>query len=105
MRAKYIEKEHSEYPVWSSIDCINAYEYESGEWLPCPRCGLKPKVWEFDNGRSTACGCRNSMYDHFSIHAESICSVMKRTGGSVVDFDDDELRTNWNHYCKTGEIL
>lgn len=27
------------------------------EWLPCPRCGLRPLVWEFDNGRVTAWGC------------------------------------------------
>lgn len=27
------------------------------DWLPCPRCGLRPLVWEFDNGRVTAWGC------------------------------------------------
>lgn len=35
--------------------CINAYEEPENpmEWLPCPRCGLRPLVWEFDNGRVT----------------------------------------------------
>lgn len=39
--------------------CIDAYEEPENpmEWLPCPRCGLRPLVWEFDNGRATACGC------------------------------------------------
>lgn len=33
--------------------CIDAYEEPENpmEWLPCPRCGLLPLVWEFDNGR------------------------------------------------------
>lgn len=36
--------------------CIDAYEEPENpmEWLPCPRCGLRPLVWEFDNGRVTA---------------------------------------------------
>lgn len=39
--------------------CIDAYEEPENpmEWLPCPRCGLRPLVWKFDNGRATACGC------------------------------------------------
>lgn len=39
--------------------CIDAYEEPENpmEWLPCPRCGLRPLVWEFDNGRVTAWGC------------------------------------------------
>lgn len=38
---------------------IDAYEEPENpmEWLPCPRCGLRPLVWEFDNGRVTAWGC------------------------------------------------
>ena len=39
--------------------CIDAYEEPENpmEWLPCPRCGLRPLVWEFDNGRVTAWCC------------------------------------------------
>ena len=39
--------------------CIDVYKKPENpmEWLPCPRCGLRPLVWEFDNGRATACGC------------------------------------------------
>lgn len=86
--------------------CIDDYKDPEGEWERCPCCGLKPKVWTFDNGRSTACGCWESKYDHFSIYAESIMSVYKRTGGTnMTDYVRDELRENWNHWCKTGEIL
>ena len=33
--------------------CIDVYKKPENpmEWLPCPRCGLRPLVWEFDNGR------------------------------------------------------
>lgn len=86
--------------------CIDAYEDPEGEWADCPCCGLKPKTWVFDNGRSTACGCWESKYYHFSINAESIMSVHKRTDGKkMTEYDSDELRKNWNHWCKTGEVL
>ena len=75
------------------------------EWLACPKCGLKPLIWEFDNGRSTACGCGKDSYDHFTIRAESINSIVSRDNGSVRSFDPYELRDNWNHWCETGEVL
>lgn len=77
------------------------------EWLPCPRCGLRPLVWEFDNGRFTACGCGTDCYSHWSVRAESIMSVIKRSdnGKSAEVYDIDELKNNWNHWVRTGEIL
>lgn len=56
--------------------CIDAYEEPENpmEWLPCPRCGLRSLVWEFDNGRATACGCGTDCYSHWSVQAESIMS-------------------------------
>lgn len=53
--------------------CIDVYKKPENpmEWLPCPRCGLRPLVWEFDNGRSTACGCGTDCYSHWSVQAES----------------------------------
>lgn len=101
------------YPVNLTYHHIDAYvspeqdlTIPEGEWEPCPNCKLTPKVWRFDNGRRTACGCWESMYDHHSIHAESIMSVHKRTGGVQMNlYDSDELRLNWNHWCNTGEHL
>lgn len=86
--------------------CIDAYKTPENEedWLKCTCCNLKPKIWVFDNGRSTACGCWNTKYDHFSIYAESIMSVYKRTN-MFKDYDSDGLRKNWNHWCMTGEVL
>jgi hypothetical protein len=86
--------------------CIDAYKGVGEGWENCPCCGLQPKEWVFDNGRSTACGCWESRYDHFSIHAESIMSVHKRTEGkNMTEYDSDALRKNWNHWCETGEVL
>lgn len=84
---------------------ISSYEGVDNpeDWKNCPVCGLKPLVWVYDNGRSTACGCGKNMYDHFSIHAESITSVYSRTG-KVVEYKIDELKDNWNHWVSTGEV-
>lgn len=82
------------------------------DWEPCPVCGLRPKVWEFDNGRFTMCACMDAedphnMYRHFSIRAESVMSVVHRspTGTSAAEYDVDGLRKNWNEWAKTGKIL
>lgn len=89
--------------------CIDAYKKPENpmEWLPCPRCGLRPLVWEFDDGRATACGCGTDCYSHWSVQAESIMSVIKRSdnGKSAEAYDIDELKNNWNHWVRTGEIL
>lgn len=89
--------------------CIDAYKKPENpmEWLPCPRCGLRPLVWEFDNGRATACGWGTDCYSHWSVQAESIMSVIKRSdnGKSAEAYDIDELKNNWNHWVRTGEIL
>jgi hypothetical protein len=69
-------------------------------WSKCPKCNLYPLVNEFDNGSYTGCGCIN-----FSIHTESIMSNVIRNNGSVLYFDSDNLRKNWNHWVKTGEDL
>ena len=96
-----------EYRINKSINCIDSYIYPENlkEWLPCPRCGLKPKIWIFDNGKHTACGCWNNMYDRFSISAESIGSFFKRTGGTYGYVAGDRiLKENWNAWCVSGEI-
>lgn len=96
---------------WNVMEqCMDAYNVDykkSMEWLPCPRCGLRPLVWEFDNGRATACGCGTDCYSHWSVQAESIMSVIKRSdnGKSAEAYDIDELKNNWNHWVRTGEIL
>ena len=81
--------------------CIDSYKIPKNpeSWSQCPNCGLRPLVWEFDNGRSTACGCGKNEYDHFSIRAESIMSHVKRNGGSVQDYNSDKLMINWNYWA------
>jgi len=102
---EYVEYSNHGYVVHGSHFCIDAYQYVAAdqEWLFCPACNLKPKVWCFDNGRSTACGCWNDRYDIFSIKDESIMSVYTRTGGTS-EYDGDGLRKNWNKYCESGIV-
>lgn len=99
----YTEKVNHGYVVHSDYFCIDAYEpvSEHEYWEKCPCCGLQPKTWTFNNGRSTACGCWNSKYDHFSVKAESIMSVHIRCDGDLTEHVCDQLRTNWNEYCAT----
>ena len=87
--------------------CIEAYKIpkDVDKQLDCPNCGLKPLAWEYNNGRSTGCGCGENEYDHFSIWAESIMSHVQRNGGSALEYDSNELRKNWNHWVETGEQL
>ena len=87
--------------------CISAYQIPDNpsEWLPCPNCNLIPLVWEFNNGRSTACGCGENEYKHFSIHSESVMSVVTRNNGSAMEYTSNKLKNNWNHWVKTGEEL
>lgn len=87
--------------------CIDAYKEVKNpdEWLNCPNCGLKPLTWEFNNGESTACGCGESRYNHFSVYAESIMSYLKRNDGSALGYNHNALRKNWNHRVETGEEL
>ena len=74
-------------------------------WLRCKDCQLIPLVWEFNNGRSTACGCGKNEYVHHSIHAESIMSYVTRNDGSALGYNTSELRMNWNQWVKTGQDI
>lgn len=93
--------------VLGNYKCISAYKTPNKieEWLQCNSCGLFPLIWEYDNGRSTACGCGENEYRHFSIYAESIMSHVTRNNGSALEYDSDKLRKNWNHWVGTGEEL
>ena len=91
----------------SKYKCISSYQIPKKPelWSNCPNCRLIPLVWEFDNGRATACGCGKNEYDHFSIWSESIMSHVKRNGGSALHYKSNGLRYNWNHWVTTGEEL
>jgi len=93
--------------ILGKYKAISAYEIPKNieDWLECPNCKLKPIVWQFNNGKSTACGCGENQYRNFSIYAESIMSWLDRHNGSALEYDSDKLRKNWNHWVKTGEEL
>ena len=87
--------------------CISAYKIPNDieKWKNCKKCGLKPLTWTFNNGASTACGCGESEYRHFSIHTESIMSHIKRNNGSALHYNSNKLLENWNHWVDTNEEL
>ena len=93
--------------ITGKYKAISAYQIpkDIDKWLICPNCNLRPLVWEFNNGRSTACGCGKNEYNHFSIYSESIMSYVTRHGGSALHYDSDKLRKNWNHWVHYGEEL
>ena len=93
--------------IANKYKCISAYKIPDNpeEWLNCPNCGLKPLVWEFNNGRSTGCGCGENEYNHFSIHAESIMSWVTRFGGSALNYNSNKLKINWNYWVTNKEEL
>jgi hypothetical protein len=102
-------KNHSEY-IYNNIsshDLIDSYVFPKDLefWKECPHCKLKPKVWIYNNGASTGCGCHNSTYDHWSVNIESIGSVINRTGSCVEYGGEELLKEYWNHWCETGEII
>lgn len=97
-------KHKTGYPSNTVHCCIDAYKDPTNieKWSDCPNCGLKPKIWVYDNGRSTACGCWKNEYEHFRVEAESIMSVYIRNKKSTLEYDVDGLKKNWNYWCKTG---
>lgn len=99
----YTKKLNHGHPVNHNYMCCDFYAYpdDIDNWMDCPCCGFKPKVHIFDNGSNTGCGCGKTPYDHFAVHAESIISHIKHSGGSLVGYDGDALRKNWNEYCAT----
>jgi hypothetical protein len=104
---KQIERDIKIDIVQGKYKCISAYQIpkDVDKWLNCPNCGLKPLVWEYNNGRSTGCGCGKDEYNHFSIWSESVMSHVTRHGGSALNYDSDKLRKNWNHWVHYGEEL
>lgn len=99
----YEQKHNHGYTVHTDYFCIDAYKTPENidDWMNCPCCGLKPKIWTFNNGRATACGCWENRYDIFSVRAESIMSVHTRCNGNLQEYSSDQLRLNWNEYCAT----
>lgn len=104
---KQLERDIKIDIISGKYKAISAYKIpdKPDEWLDCPNCHLKPLVWEFNNGRSTACGCGENEYKSFSIWSESIMSHVKRHDGSALDYNSSKLMINWNHWVKTGEEL
>ena len=84
---------------WAAA-CIEDYKPvpEDEDWRVCPKCGVKPRIWVFDNGRHAHCLCCTK-YGPSAAEAESIGDVYRRTG-KTADYDPDALRNAWNARCE-----
>lgn len=78
---------------------LDVQEDHSIKWLECPKCHKKPKLWLFDNGRYASCACHNNTYQGNSISATSVCEYGRENNWDFTNFNNDELRLNWNNYC------
>lgn len=89
-------------PLWKFAvsDAYEPLESVKG-WRKCPRCKEFPRVWAFDNGLFAKCCCGHR-WDPGPARAESILSVVKRTGGSAAEYSRDNIRIAWNRFIETG---
>jgi len=86
-----------------SFHVISAYKKSPlGEnWLSCPGCEYRPRVWRFDNGCYAKCCC-DGIYDPAPVKAESVMSHGGRHNGDMTAYDFDDLRKRWNVWIETG---
>lgn len=107
LKKEQIKSDRKWLELRSKYKAINSYRKVTDPhlWMPCPNCGLIPIIWEYNNGKSTACGCGKDEYNHCSIHSESIMSYVSRNNGSAMGYDSNELRFNWNQWVKTGQNI
>lgn len=74
------------------------------KWLPCSECGVTPRIWVFDNGRTAMCVCGTGRYNHkHTVKAKPIGYYVRKTGG-FKGYNADALRKNWNKYVKNLPI-
>lgn len=81
------------------IDAYVPPDNEQG-WKNCKVCGIKPRIWVFDNGRFAKCLC-SGKYGSPQAKAESILSVHNRSNNNF-NYNLDGLRQAWNKYVDTG---
>lgn len=106
-KSKAIKRDINIDILLGKYKAISAYQIPDNieDWLECPNCGLKPLTWTYNNGSSTACGCGENEYHHFSIWTESIMSYVSRNNGSALNYNSDRLMINWNYWVRTGQEL
>jgi len=91
-----------EDPRWK-FHALEVYKpVEEEGWEPCPTCGVKPRAWVFNGGRFAKCLC-SDLLGESQARAESIDSLLKRTGGHIAGYHPDAIRDAWNRFVDTGE--
>lgn len=71
--------------------------FKPDEWLECPHCKEKPRLWIFDNGEYAKCKCQDT-YDKAAASGISIWDYHKKHNGDMTEWNHDDLRDNWNAF-------
>ena len=69
------------------------------DWLECPKCKTKPRVWIFDNGEFADCECSDT-YDASPAKGISIWEYHKEHNGDISNFNHLPLMESWNNHIK-----
>lgn len=88
------------YDPWESKVCDFYKPLEDDtDWLECSKCRVKPRTWEFDNGRFAKCLC-GTQYGKSQAEAIGCWTYAQKHDGNMVDYPRNGLRDNWNEYAK-----
>jgi len=93
----------SEEARWhiATIDAFKPLKEET-DWLACPQCHRKPRVWVFDNGNYARCQC-GKKYENSAIEFESIGDYYRRKK-TCEGYNQNGLREKWNEHVHTHKL-
>jgi len=69
-------------------------------WQQCPKCGVLPRVWVFDNGNYAKCLCSKDKYGPNQAEAPSCIEACFRQKRPYSEYEH-MLRTAWNSRCQS----
>jgi len=73
------------------------------EWMACPKCNRKPRVWIFDNGNYAKCQC-SKKYDSSNLVSYQSIGDYYRKFKTTAEYDNDGLMKAWNSHVEMHEL-
>lgn len=92
----YIDDEHWGWE-FATMDSYKPIGETDLEWLACPTCGVRPRVWLFDNGEFAKCCCGDRYSE--GLRVDGALETYRKTGKHDVH-DFDGLRKAWNAHVE-----
>jgi len=93
----YIDDDHWRW-MHATIDSYKPIGETDKEWLACPLCGVRPRVWLFNNGEHAKCCC-GDIYDGAEARCDGALETFHKTGRHD-QHDFDALRRAWNEHVR-----